>query len=218
MSHIVDFFNSHFGAGSSIIIGIIFVALAIMGAIVAFRGRQAMVWLVSFCAGFAGVLAGAMVGLIVFDSFIIMLIMAFLGGIALILLVRFVKGVGYFIGISCLSFLLAYIVTSEMYITNPKITQSTLLILDLIIGFAGGIMSIINSKYIVSAVTSAAGGMISAISILVLFGYYFADWKMWLLALAIAGSGMLVQIKIYDLKPESGKKQKSSRHKHAKRR
>ena len=217
MSHIVDFFNSHFGAGSSIIIGIIFTALAIMGAIVAFRGRQAMVWLVSFCAGFVGVIAGAMVGLLVFDSFIIMLLMAFLGGIALMLIVKFIKGVGYFIGISTLSFFLAYIVTSEMYITSTKITEETLLILDLVIGFAGGILSLINSKYVVSVVTSAAGGMISAISILVIFGYYFADWKMWLLALAIAVSGMLVQIRIYDLKPEKKKKQKPVRNKHAKR-
>ena len=217
MSHIVDFFNSHFGAGSGIIIGIIFVALAVIGAIVAFRGRQAMVWLVSFCAGFVGVLAGAMIGLLVFDSLIIMIIMAFLGGIALMLIVRFVKGVGYFIGISTLSFFLAYIVTSEMYITDTKITEKTLLVLDLIIGFAGGILSLIKSKYVVSVVTAAAGGMISAISILVLFGYYFADWKMWLLALAIAVSGMLVQIKIYDLKPEIKKKQKPVRHKHEKR-
>ncbi|MCH5211550.1 MAG: hypothetical protein J1G06_00905 [Oscillospiraceae bacterium] len=217
MSHIVDFFNAHFGVGSSIVINIIFAALAIVGAIVAFRGRQAMVWLVSFCAGAAGVLAGAMTGLLVFDSFIIMLIMAFLGGVALVLLVRFVKGVGYFIGISTLSFFLSYVITSEMYITNAKITESTLLLLDLIIGFAGGIMSLINSKYVVSVVTSAAGGMISSISILVLFGYYFSDWKMWLLALAIAVSGMLVQIKVYDLKPVIKKKQKPVRNKHEKR-
>lgn len=115
MSHIVDFFNSRFGAGGGFVTFIIFAAFAVLGGIIAFRGRKAMVWLVSFCALFVGVLAGAMVGLLVFDSFIIMLVMAFLGGAALLLLVKYVKGIGYFIGISTLSFFGIYSYIRDIY-------------------------------------------------------------------------------------------------------
>ena len=219
MNHIVDLFNTHFGKSSSLVMAIVFFAMAVLGVIIAFRGRQAMVWLVGVCAFFVGILAGAMTGLLVFDSFIIMIGAAILGGIILLLLVKFVKGVGYFIGISTLGFFLSYIVTSEMYITTTKITHGTLLAIDLVVGFIMGILSLVKSKYTVSLVTAAAGGMITSISVLVLFGFYFSDWKTWLLALLVAAAGMLVQIRIYDIHPQrKPKKPKPVRNKHEKRR
>lgn len=207
MSRVVYFFNSHMSRGGGIIAAFIFFALAVLGIIITFRGRGAMVWLVGVCAAAVGILAGAMAGLLVFDSLIIMLIMAFAGGTILILLVRFVKAVGYFIGIGVLGFVIAYILTSEMYVSNTKITEQTLLAVDILAGLIMGVLSLIRSKYIVSLVTSAAGGMITSISLLALFGFYFADWKTWLLAAVISIAGMMVQIKMYDLKPK--KKQRN---------
>lgn len=202
MSRVVYFFNSHMSRGGGIIAAFIFFALAVLGIIITFRGRGAMVWLVGVCAAAVGILAGAMAGLLVFDSLIIMLIMAFAGGTILILLVRFVKAVGYFIGIGVLGFVIAYILTSEMYVSNTKITEQTLLAVDILAGLIMGVLSLIRSKYIVSLVTSAAGGMITSISLLALFGFYFADWKTWLLAAVVSIAGMMVQIKMYDLKPK----------------
>lgn len=202
MSRIVDFFTTKFGAGGSIIVALIFLALAALGVCIALRGRQMMVWIVSFCGMLVGILGGAMVGLLCFNSFILMLVFAFMGGVGLILLVHFVKSVGYFIGIGALSFCIAYIITSDMYIASTRITESTLLLLDLVIGFIMGILSAIRSKYMVSVVTAIAGGVIAAISILAMFGSYFSDWKTWIIALGIATFGMITQIRVYDLHPK----------------
>ena len=215
MSHLVDFFNTHMGKGGGIVVGFVFFALAVLGFIIAFRGRSAMVWLVGVCAGAVGALAGAMVGLLVFDSLLIMLVMAIAGGTILLLLVKFVKGLGYFIGIGVLGFWLSFIATSEMYSANTKITEQTLLAIDMLVGIIMGLLSAIKSKYIVSIVTSVAGGMITSISLLALFGFYFADWKTWLLAAVVAVAGMMAQIKIYDIKPPQ-RKPKPKRNKHEK--
>lgn len=199
MSHIVDFFTSRFGSGGNIIVGIIFLVMSIIGILVAIRGRQIMVWLVGFCGLCLGILFGAAAGLLIFDSFIIMLITAFVGGTLLLLLVKYVKSIGYFIGIGALGFFIAFTVTSELYIDSTRITENTLLLVDLIAAIIMGILAAIQSKYVISVITSAAGGMIASISILAIFGKYFADWKMWALAMAIAVFGMIMQIRIYDL-------------------
>ena len=215
MSHMVDFFNTHMGKGGGIVAGFVFFALAVLGFIIAFRGRGAMVWLVGVCAAAVGALAGAMVGLLVFDSLLIMLVMAIAGGTILLLLVKFVKSLGYFIGIGVLGFYLSFIVTGEMYSANTKITEQTLLAIDMLVGIIMGLLSAIKSKYIVSVVTSAAGGMITSISLLALFGFYFVDWKTWLLAAVVAVAGMMAQIKLYDIKPPQ-RKPKPKRNKHEK--
>ena len=202
MSHIVDFFTSRFGSGGNIIVGIIFLAMAV----IALRGRQIMVWLVGFCGLCLGILFGAAAGLLIFDSFIIMLITAFAGGMLLLLLVKYVKSIGYFIGIGALGFFIAFTVTSELYIDSTRITENTLLLADLVAAIIMGILAAIQSKYIISVITAAAGGMIASISILALFGKYFADWKMWFLALVIAVFGMVMQVRIYDLGSVGGKR------------
>ena len=206
MARIVGFFNGHFGIGGSIFTGLIFLQVAVRGLIIAIRGRQVLIVLVGFCAAAVGMLAGAMAGLLIFDSLIVMVIFAAIGAAALLLLIHYVRSVGYFISIFALSFFIAYVITSEMYITSTRITESTLLLADLLIGFIMGILAAVKSKYTVSAITSAAGGMISSISILALFGCYFADWKMWLISIAIASFGMYTQIKIYDLAKPSKKR------------
>lgn len=206
MSHIVDFFTSRFGAGGNIIVGIIFLAMSIIGILVAIRGRQIMVWLVGVCGLCLGILFGAAAGLLIFDSFIIMLVTAFAGGTLLLLLVKYVKSIGYFIGIGALGFFIAFTVTSELYIDSTRITENTLLLVDLIAAIIMGILAAIQSKYVISVITSAAGGMIASISILAMLGKYFADWKMWVLAMAIAVFGMVMQIRIYDLNSRSGKR------------
>ena len=195
MSHIVDFFNETFGSGGNIIVGIVFIITALLGVLIALRGRHVMNVIVGFCAASVGIVGGAAFGLLVFDSFIIMLITAFIGGTALLLLVKFVKSVGYFIGIGALGFLIAFIVTSEMYIDSTRITESTLVFFDLIAGVILGILAAWRSKYIVTVITAAAGGMIAAISILALFGVYFADWRMWMLAALTAVFGAVVQFR-----------------------
>lgn len=206
MSHIVDFFTSRFGSGGNIIVGIIFLVMAVMGVLIALRGRQIMVWLVGFCGLCLGILFGAAAGLLIFDSFIIMLITAFAGGMLLLLLVKYVKSIGYFIGIGALGFFIAFTVTSELYIDSTRITENTLLLADLVAAIIMGILAAIQSKYIISVITAAAGGMIASISILALFGKYFADWKMWFLALVIAVFGMVMQVRIYDLGSGGGKR------------
>ena len=215
MSHIVDFFNERLGSAGAVAASFVCFALAVLGFVIAFRGRGAMVWLVSVCASVVGVLAGAMTGLHVFDSLIIMIAMAIAGGTIFLLLVRFVKSLGYFIGIGVLGFFIAFIVTSEMYTANTKVTEQTLLAIDMLAGIIVGLLSAIRSKYMVTIVTSAAGGMITSISLLALFGFYFTDWKTWLLAAAVAVAGMMVQIKVYDIKPPK-KKPKPKRNKHEK--
>ena len=208
MIRLVELCKAQFGASGSIVAAVVFLLLSVIGAVIAFRGRDAMVWLVGVCAATVGVIAGAMLGLLVFDSFIIMLITAFLGGVISILLVRYVKFVGYFIGIGTLSFFLARTVSSEMYTANTKITSETLLAIDLLIGMVMGVLATIRSKYLISLITAAAGGMITSICFLAMLGFYFVDLKAWILAGAVALGGMLVQIKIYDLKKPAPKRAK----------
>lgn len=213
MSHLVDFFTGKFGTGGNIIVALIFIALALVGLIIALRGRQVMVLLSGFCGTVVGILGGAMVGLLCFDSFILMMVLAFLGGVALLLLLHYVKSVGYFISISALSFFISYVITSDMYITSTRITSETLLLLDLVIGITMGILAAIKSKYLVSVVTSASGGMIAAISIMVVFGCYFSDWRTWLLAFVIAVFGMYTQIRTYDIRPNKRRRAKHTKRK-----
>lgn len=205
MSHVVDFFTSRFGAGGSVMVGIIFIIAALLGILITLRGQQVMVWLVSFFAAASGIMGGAAFGLLVFDSFIVMLITAFLGGTALLLLVRFVKSVGYFIGIGVLGFFIAFTITSELYIDSTRITENTLVFFDLLAGFILGILAAVWSKYIVMVITAAAGGLITSISVLALFGVYFADLRMWLSAAVITAAGIFVQLR---LNGQSGKKKK----------
>lgn len=195
MSHVVDLFTDRFGAGGSVMAGMIFIAAALLGIVITLRGRQVMVWLVAFCAAAAGIIGGAAFGLLVFDSFTVMLITAFLGGTALLLLVRFAKSVGYFIGIGVLGFFIAFTVTSELYIDSTRITESTLVFFDLIAGFILGILAAVRSKYIVTVITAAAGGLITSISALALFGVYFADLRMWISAAVITAAGIAVQLR-----------------------
>ena len=205
MSHVVDFFTSRFGAGGSVMVGIIFIIAALLGILITLRGQQVMVWLVSFFAAASGIMGEAAFGLLVFDSFIVMLITAFLGGTALLLLVRFVKSVGYFIGIGVLGFFIAFTITSELYIDSTRITENTLVFFDLLAGFILGILAAVRSKYIVMVITAAAGGLITSISVLALFGVYFADLRMWLSAAVITAAGIFVQLR---LNGQSGKKKK----------
>lgn len=198
MSHLVDFFTARFGSGGNVIVGLIFLVAALLGVLIALKGRQIMVLVVGFCAVSVGILCGAAFGLLTFDSFIIMLITAFIGGTALLLLVKFVKGVGYFIGIGALTFFIAFVITSELYIDSTRITENTLVFFDLIAGVVMGILAAFRSKYLVTAITAIAGGLITSISVLSLFGVYFADWRMWCLALVIAVFGVFMQIKVYD--------------------
>lgn len=211
MSHVVDFFTGRYGASGNVISGIVFISIAFLGLAIALRGRGAMIWLVSACGLIVGIISGAMIGLLVFDSFILMLVFGFLGGTALLLLVRFVKSVGYFIGIGALGFFLAFSITSEMHLTNTRITENTIMLADLMVGIIMGLLAAAKSKYIVTIITAASGGVIAAISILALLRCYFADWRTWLLAAAIAIGGLVVQVRVYDLakrerKPEHVKK------------
>lgn len=205
MINVVEFFTRNFGVGGNVLVAFIFLAMAVLGIIIAIRGRGAMVWIVSVCGFVVGVLAGAMLGILVFDSLIMMIILAAVGGVLLLYGVRSTKSIGYFLGIGTLSWILSYIVTSEMYITDTTVDENTLLLIDLAVGVSMGFLAALRSKYIVSLVTAVAGGLLAAISTLAIFGSYFADAKTWAIATGIALIGMLVQIKTYDIKP-SGKK------------
>lgn len=212
MSHIVDFFTARFGSNATIVVGIIFFAMMILGFIIAVKGRQVMQVLVAVCGAVIGIFFGAAFGLLVFNSFIIMLITAFLGGALLLMLVLLVKGIGTFISMGFLGFFIAFTVTSEMYISSTRITEGTLVFIDLIAGVLTGILAAVQSKYTVSFITAAAGGMITSISVLVLLGYYFSDWKTWLLASVVAVFGMSVQFKTHDSKMPSKKKRSNGKH------
>ena len=169
MSRVVTLLTSSFGVGGNIVVSCIFILLCLFGILVAVRGKWVMIWLVSF------MLAGAMAGLLIFNSFILMLICAIMGGTSMLLVGRYVKSIGYFISMFFLAFFISYVITSEMQITNTRITENTLLLFDLVVGLAGG--------------------MITSISILVLLGSYFADWKMWLIAIAVSIFGFVMQIR-----------------------
>ncbi len=199
MIHIIEILFKTFGAGGNIVVGIVFFIMTILGMIIAMRGRRVMTWLVSACGMIIGILAGAMVGIMVFYSFVLMLVFAVIGGVLMLLLLKYLKGLGYFIGIGLLSFFLAFVMTSEMYITNTKITENTLLLIDLVIAVGMGILSVMKSKFFISFITATSGGMITSISVLGLFGYYFSDWKTWTIAILVAALGLYVQIKTYGL-------------------
>lgn len=195
MSHVVDLFYNQFGTGGNVIVCVIFVLCALLGLLIAMKGRQIISGVVGFFAAAVGIIAGAMAGLLVFDSFIIMLAGAFIGGVLLLLIVRFFDSVGYFIGIGSLTFFIAFTVTSELYISNTRITENTLILIDLIIGIGVGLFSAIKSEYPVTLITAAAGGMLTSIMFLAVCGVYFADFRMWGLALAVAVTGFIAQTK-----------------------
>ncbi len=206
MINVVEFFTHNLGVGGNVLVAFIFLALAVLGVIIAMRGRGAMVWIVSVCGFVVGILAGAMIGILVFNSLIMMIILAAVGGVLLLYGVRSARSVGYFIGIGTLSWLLAYIVTSEMYVTDTSVNENTLLLIDLVVGIFMGFLAALRSKYIVSVVTAIAGGLLASISTLAIFGSYFADGKTWTIAGAVALLGIMVQIKTYDIKPQKKKK------------
>lgn len=210
MSHVVDFFYNQFGAGGNVIVCVLFIVFSVLGLIIALKGRQVISAIVGFFAAAIGIIGGAMAGLLIFDSFIIMLAAAFIGGILLLLIVKFFDSVGYFIGIGSLAFFIAFTVTSELYISNTRITENTLILFDIIIGIVVGIFAAVRSNYIVTFITAAAGGMMTSIMFLAVFGVYFADFRMWLIAAVVAAMGVVVQLRSGDVKKKTGKKSSSS--------
>lgn len=195
MSRVVTLLTSSIGAGGNIFVSCIFILLCVFGILVAVRGQEVMIWLVSFMLASIGIIAGAMVGLLIFNSFILMLVCAIIGGTSMLLVGRYVKSVEYFISMFFLAFFISYVITSEMQITNTRITENTLLLFDLVIGLVVGLLAIIKSKFIVTLITSVSGGMITSICILVLLGSYFADWKMWLIAISVSVFGFVMQLR-----------------------
>ncbi len=208
MIHVVEFFTRHFGIGGNVFAAIIFLVLAILGIVIAMRGRDAMVGIVAVCGFICGIIIGAMIGLLCFDSIILMIILASVGGVLLLYTVRNLKSVGYFIGIGSLSWFLAFVITSQMYVTDESVNENTLLFIDLVIAVVMGFLAAGRSKYIVSVITAVSGGVITSISTLAILGYYFADIKTWIIAAIIALAGFAVQINIYDFKPRKKKKRK----------
>lgn len=212
MIHLVEFFTHRFGAMGNIASAVVFLALAVLGLIIAMRGRAVMVGVVAVCGFICGVLAGAMIGLLCFNSIILMVILASVGGVLLLYTVKNIKSVGYFIGIGSLTWFLAFTLTSQMYVTDEAVTENTLLFIDLA-AVVMGILAACRSKYIVSVITAISGGVITAISSLAILGYYFADLKTWIIAGIVAAAGIMVQINVYDLKGSSKKGGKSKKKK-----
>ncbi len=208
MIHVVDFFTRTFGVGGNVLVAFIFFAMAILGVIIAMRGRGAMVWIVSVCGFLVGLFIGAMIGILVFNSLIMMIILAAVFSVLLLFGVRTVKSIGYFVGIATLSWFLAFVITSEMNVTGTRITKNTLLFIDMAIGVIMGFLAALRSKYIVTIVTALAGGVMASICTFAIFGSYFADLKMWITAGAVAVLGIVVQINTYDIKPSKGKKKR----------
>ena len=62
------------GAAGTAVAAVIFLALTVLGVVIAMKGRETMIWVVSVCALVFGTLAGAMIGILVFNSIIIMII------------------------------------------------------------------------------------------------------------------------------------------------
>lgn len=208
MIHVVDFFTRTFGVGGNVLVAFIFFAMAILGVIIAMRGRGAMVWIVSVCGFLVGLFIGAMIGILVFNSLIMMIILAAVFSVLLLFGVRTVKSIGYFVGIATLSWFLAFVITSEMNVTGTRITKNTLLFIDMAIGVIMGFLAALRSKYIVTIVTALAGGVMASICTFAIFGSYFADLKMWITAGAVSVLGIVVQINTYDIKPSKGKKKR----------
>ncbi len=196
------------GAAGTAVAAVLFLVLAVLGVVIAMRGRQTMMGVVSVCAFLCGMLLGAMIGILVFYSLIIMIILSAVFSVLLVVVVKYFKSLGYFIGISTLGWLLAFLLTSEMKIAPDSISNNTLLFIDLAIGIIMGIMAASRSKITISLVTAASGAIITATSSLALVGFYFPDIKTWIIAGAIFVAGMAVQIHIYDLKPVKRKKKK----------
>ena len=187
------------GAAGTAVAALIFIVLTVLGIIIAMRGRGTMIWLVSVCAFVCGTMLGAMIGILGFNSIIIMIVLASVCGVLFVFVVKRFERIGYFIGISSLGWFLAYILTSETNVVGGNMSENTLLFIDLVVGIIMGIMAACKSKYTVSVVTAASGGVIASISALALIGFYFADVKTWILAGIIAVAGFVVQIRIYDL-------------------
>lgn len=194
MIRIIEFFYKTFGSNGNFAVGVMFFAMLVFGIVIAMKGRRVMSVLVSLCGVAVGILAGAMVGLLVFDSFILMIIFAIIGGSLLVLLTRFVKGIVYFVGISTLSFFLAFVMTTETYITNTQVTENTLLLADLVFAMIMGLLSLVKSRVIIAFVTATSGGIMTSIGILGLFGYYFSNRVTWTIAIAVAIFGMFIQL------------------------
>lgn len=210
MSRVVDLLSGSFGGGKNIVVSLMFLLLAVFGFVIAMRGRQLMVWLVGFCGLCVGILGGAMAGLLPFDSFLLMLIFALLGGVGMVLLVKYIKSVGYFIGMGSLSFFIAYMVTSDLTLSNTRITENTWLLFDLAASVLMGILAVIKSKYLVSFITSIAGGVMTSVSVFAMSGSYFADLKMWIFAATVAVLGIIVQIRVYDIHPSKNEPKKTT--------
>lgn len=208
MIHLVNFCRNTMGAAGTAVAAVLFLALTVLGIVIAMRGRETMIGVVSVCAFLCGMLIGAMIGILVFNSIIIMIVLASVFSVLLMVVVKYYKSVGYFIGISTLGWVLAFILTSEMKITGLSVNENTLLFVDLVIGIIMGIMAASRSKITVSLITAASGGVIAATSSLALVGFYFPDIKTWIIAGIIFVAGMAVQIRIYDLKPVKRKKRK----------
>lgn len=208
MIHLVNFCRNTMGAAGTAVAAVMFIVLAVLGVVIAMRGRETMMGVVSVCAFLCGMMLGAMVGILVFNSLIIMIILAAVLSVLLMVVVKYFKSVGYFIGISTLGWVLAFLLTSEMKIAPDSISNNTLLFIDLVVGVIMGIMAASRSKITVSLVTAASGAVIAATSSLALIGFYFPDIKTWIIAGIIFITGMVVQIRIYDLKPVNRKKKK----------
>lgn len=208
MIHLVNFCRSSMGAAGTAVSSAIFLALTVLGVVIAIRGRSTMIWLVSVCAFVCGALTGAIIGILAFDSIILMIVLASVCSVLLAVLVRHFKAIGHFLSIGCLGWFLAFVLTSEMNIAGDTMSENTLLFIDLVVGIVMGFMAACRSKFTASFVTAAAGGVIASISALALIGFYFADFKTWILAILIAASGFAVQIHTYDIKPPKPKKKK----------
>ncbi len=194
------------GAAGSLVAALVFLALTVLGVIIAMRGRGTMIWLVSVSAFIFGTLTGAMIGMLAFNSIIIMAVLAAVCGVLLVVIVKRLTSVGYFIGIGSLSCFLAFIITSEMYVAGEGVSENTLLFIDLLIGIIMGTLAACRSKYIATFITAISGGVITAISSLALIGFYFADIKTWVIATIIAVVGFFVQVRTYDLTPYKKRK------------
>lgn len=194
MVRITEFFYQRFAGAGDIVLGVIFFVLAVFGIVVAVNGKRIMAVLVRVAGAAVGILSGAMAGLLLFDSFILMIVFAVIGGFLIALLLRYAKGVVYFIGMGALGFFLAFAVTSEMYTSNTQMTESSLLLIDLMIAFAMGILSLFKSKYIMAFITAPAGGVMTSVGIFGLFGYYFSDWKTQLTTIVVSLAGICVQL------------------------
>ena len=198
MINILNFCCSNIGVAGTVIAKIIFIIITALGVGIALRGRSTMIWIVSVCSFLFGATAGAMVSILWFNSIILMVILASVCAVLMVLVVRRFTTIGYFIGISCLGWFLCHMLTSNIS-SDASVSNNILLFLDLVIAIVMGTMAACRSKYIVTFITSSAGGVIASIGILAVFGSYFTDAKTWVIAAVITAIGIFVQFSIYDL-------------------